>query len=133
MIREYDNKNHSKFLLMYHAIFVCKYRRKLLEPISDELKQIIFEIAEKSDFEIIEMETDKDHIHILLKSEPKYSALAIVRRLKQETTFRIWKTQKEYLRRYYWKEHTLWSDGYFVCSIGNISKETAQAYIRNQG
>ena len=133
MIRQYDSKNHSKFLLMYHFIFVCKYRKKILEPISDELKQIIYEISRESDFEIIEMETDKDHIHLLIKSEPKFSALAIVRRLKQETTIRLWKSQKEYLSKRYWKEHTLWSDGYFVCSIGNVSKETAAEYIRSQG
>lgn len=125
---EYDNKNHSKFLLMYHFIFVCKYRRKLLKPISDELKQIIYDISRESDFEIIEMETDKDHIHLLIKSEPKFSALAITRRLKQETTIRLWKSQKQYLSKHYWKEHTLWSDGYFVCSIGNVSKETAAVH-----
>ena len=75
-------------------IFVCKYRKKILEPISDELKQAIFDISKNSNFEIIEMETDKNHVHLLIKSEPKYSTLAIVRRLKQEITIRIWKTQK---------------------------------------
>jgi putative transposase len=52
---------------MYNVIFVCKYRRNILEPIDEELKQIIFDISKESDFEIIEMETDKDHIHLLLK------------------------------------------------------------------
>ena len=74
MIREYKSKNHSKFLMMFHIIFLCKYRRKVLEPISEELKQIIFAISEKSDFEIIEIETDKNHIHLLVKGEPKISA-----------------------------------------------------------
>ena len=82
----YETKNHSKFLLMYHIIFVCMYRKKILEPISGELKQIMFEISNGSDFEILEMETDKDHIHFLIKSEPKVSILAIVRRLKREST-----------------------------------------------
>jgi len=108
-------------------IFVCKYRKKILELIDAELKKIIYDFVSEFDFEIIEMETDKDHIHLLIKCEPKYSTLAIVRRLKQETTVRLWKTQKEYLKKHYWKEHTLWSDGYFVCSVGNISKETAAA------
>ncbi len=133
MIREYESKNHSKFLMMYHIIFVCKYRRKVLEPISNELKQVILDIAEKSDFEIIEIETDKDHIHLLVKSEPKISALMIVRKLTQETTVRMWKTHSRYLSRFYWKERTLWNDGYFVCTIGNISKERMSEYIRNQG
>ena len=130
---KYETRNHSKFLLMYHVIFVCKYRKTILDPISEELKQIIYDISKESDFEILEMETDKDHIHFLVKSEPKVSVLAIVRRLKQESTIRLWKTQKEYLRKYYWNENTLWSDGYFAFTIGNVCKEAAEYYIRNQG
>ena len=131
---KYETLNHSKFLLMYHIIFVCKYRRKLFfEPIKEEIKQIIFDISKESDFEILEMETDEDHIHFLIKSEPKVSVLAIVRRLKQESTIRLWRTQKEYLKKYYWNENTLWSDGYFASTIGNVSKEAAEYYIRNQG
>jgi putative transposase len=130
---EYETLNHSKFLLMYHVIFVCNYRKTILEPISEELKQVISEIAKESDFEILEMETDKDHIQFLIKSEPKISVLAIVRRLKQESTIRLWKTQPEYLRKYYWNDNTLWSDRYFASTIGNVSKEAAEYYIRNQG
>ena len=130
---EYETRNLSKFLLMYHVIFVCKYRKQILNPISEELKQIIYDISKESDFKLLEMETDKDHIHFLIKSEPKVSVLAIVRRLKQESTIRLWKTQKEYLRKCYWNENTLWSDGYFASTIGNVSKEAAEYYIRNQG
>src|SRR5512145_1535136 len=106
---------------MYHVIFVRKYRKTIIEPISEVLKQIISDIAKESDFEILEMETDKDHIHFLIKSEPKVSVLSIVRKLKQESTNRLWKTQKEYLEKYYWGENTLWSDGYFASTIGNVS------------
>ena len=130
---EYETRNHSKFLLMYHVIFVCKYRKQILNPISEELKQIIYDISKESDFKILEMETDKDHIHFLIKSEPKVSVLVIVRRFKQESTIRLWKTQKEYLRKYFWNENTLWSDGYFASTIGNVSKEADEYYIRNQG
>ena len=52
--------------------------------------------ANESDFEIIEMENDKDHINLLIKSEPKYSTLAIVRRLKQETTIIMENTKNVY-------------------------------------
>ncbi|HHV24738.1 MAG TPA: IS200/IS605 family transposase, partial [Methanosarcina sp.] len=82
---------------------------------------------------ILEIEIDKDHIHLLVKSEPKVSILAIVRKLKQETTNRLWKSQGNYLKRFYWGEKTLWSYRYFASTIGNVSKETATAYIRNQG
>ena len=83
---KYEARNHSKFLLMYHIIFVCKYRKTIIETISEELKQIMSDISKESDFEIIEMETDKDHIHFLIKSEPKVSVLSIVRKMKQEST-----------------------------------------------
>lgn len=96
---EYEHKNHSKFLLMYHVIFVCKYRKKILEPLNAELKQIIHDIEKESDFEVLEMETDKDHIHLLIKSEPKVSIVSIVRKLKQETTNRLWKSQGSYLKK----------------------------------
>lgn len=130
---KYETKNHSKFLFMYHVIFVCKYRKKILEPIDDRLKQVLFDISKESDFQILEMETDKDHIHLLIKSEPKISVLSIIRRLKQESPNRLWKTENEYLKKHYWGENTLWSDGYFVSTIGNVSKEAVEYYIRNQG
>jgi putative transposase len=69
------------------------------------------------------METDKGHTHFLLKSKPKVSVLAIVRRLKQESTNRMWKTQTDYLKKYYWIENTLWSDGYSTTTIGNVRKK----------
>ena len=117
---------------MYHVIFVCKYP-KVIEPISEEIKHIMLDISKESNFEILEMETDKDHINFLIKSEPKVSVLSIVRKLKQEYTNRLWKTQKEYLEKQYWSENTLWSDGYFASTIGNVSKEAAEYYIQNQG
>lgn len=66
-------KNHSKFLLMYHIIFICKYRKKALLGIENDLKNIIFDIASTSNFKVIEMECDKDHIHLLVRSEPNIS------------------------------------------------------------
>jgi len=68
---KYETRNHSKFLLMYHVIFVCKYAKEILEPISEELKQIMFGDFRRIGFEILEMETDKDHIHFLIKERAK--------------------------------------------------------------
>ena len=132
--KEYVSKNHSKFLLKCHFIFVCKYRRKILiGNIAMCVKNILVDIANKSDFRIEVIETDKDHVHLLVNSEPKVSPLQIVRRLKQESTKRLWVLYPEVLRRWFYREHTLWTDGYFVSSIGNVSQETVRKYIENQG
>jgi len=130
---EYERRNHGKFLLMYHIIFVCKYRRNALIGFENDLKHILNVIATKSDFDIIEMECDKDHIHLLVESYPKISILSIIRRLKQESTINMWKLHGISLKSYYWGENTLWSDGYFCCTIGNVSKTTIMKYIQEQG
>lgn len=128
----YQTKNHSKFLLSYHVIFVCKYRKKLLDILGNQIKMIMNGVADRCDFEIIEMEVDQDHIHLMIRSEPKLSPLMIVRKLKQESTIAIWKVGYHILNRHFWKERTFWSDGYFVSTIGAASKETIRNYIRSQ-
>ncbi len=132
---DYTSRNHSKYLLMTHLIFVCKYRKKLLVKFENEIKQLFHDIAEEKDFEIMEKEVDKDHIHLLVNYNPTQSILEIVRWIKQISTYRIWRQNNNHisLQKQFWKERTFWSDGYFACSIGNISKETIKKYIQNQG
>ena len=65
------------------------------------------------------METDKDHIHYMIETEPTMSISKIVNLMKSYTTYHIWKRYPDYLRKHFWKEHTFWTDGYFVCSVGN--------------
>ena len=45
----------------------------------------------------------------------------------------MWKEFGEYLRRYFWYKNALWSDSYFVCTIGEVSAENIKKYIENQG
>ena len=60
----WKSKNRHKYLLQYHIIFVCKYRKKLLvsRQISDDIKQYSYEICQRHSVIIRYMETDKDHI-----------------------------------------------------------------------
>ena len=99
----------------------------------DTIKEIFSVVELRSDFSIDIMETDKDHIHLLVSYPPNISVTSIARRLKQESTRELWDRYPEWLRRHFWKEHTFWSDGYFVCSIGEASPETVRKYIENQG
>ena len=132
---DYVSRNHSKYLLMCHLIFVCKYRKKLLIKYGEEIKHLFYDIAEEKDLNIIEMEVDKDHIHTLVQYPPTKSILEIVRCFKQMSTYRIWRQNNNqiYLKKQFWKENTFLGDGYFACSIGQVSKETIEKYIQNQG
>ena len=132
-MNKYVSRNHSKYYLKVHLIFVCKYRKKLLINNFDNIvKNIILEISYRSNFIIDILETDEDHIHMLISYPPKFSVTSIVRKLKQETTINLWKNYPKFLSKHFWKEHTFWSDGYFACSIGEANPETIKRYIENQ-
>jgi len=132
---DYISKGHSKFLIMVHLIFVCKYRKKLLVKLGEQIKLLMFDIAKENDFKIIEIQVDQNHIHLLVSYNPTQSVLDIVRFLKQISTYRIWRQQNNYLylQKHFWKEQTFWSYGYFACSIGNVNKDTIEKYIQSQG
>jgi len=130
----YISTNRSKHYLKCHLIFVCKYRKQLLiGQLNDDMKAILQSITDKSDFEIEVMERDNDHIHFLIRYIPRLSITSIVRKLKQESTIAIWQKHNPILSKNFWKEHTFWSDGYFVCSIGEASPDTIRDYILSQG
>lgn len=132
---DYNRGGHSKYSMKVHLIFVTKYRKKIFkfDKRADDVKQFLYDAAKKYGYEIIQMETDKDHVHILLEYSPKISVSNIVRQLKQYSTYQMWNYHKEYLSNQYWKNKILWSDGYFACSIGQVSQEIIKKYIQNQG
>ncbi len=132
---DYISKNHSKFLITVHLIFVCKYRKQLLVKLGEQIKLLMFDIAEENDFELIETQVDQNHIHLLASYNPTQPVLDIVRFLKQISAYRIWRQEDNYLylRKHFRKEQTFRSDGYFACSIGNVSKDAIEKYTQNQG
>lgn len=117
---------------MVHIILVTKYRKAILiNELRDDVKQYIFDTCVRYHWYVKRMETDKDHIRILLQYNPTDSITKIVSTLKQHNL--MWKHHFCTLRRHYWKEKTLWSDGYFAASVGQVSQQTIEHYIENQG
>jgi len=130
----YITTNRSKHYLKIHLIFVCKYRKPLLiGNLNEDMKTILENITNNSDFSIEVMESDINHIHFLIRYIPRLSVSSIVRKLKQESTKHIWSLYSDVLSQEFWLEKTFWSDGYFACSIGEASPDTIREYILNQG
>ena len=131
----WKGKNRHKFLLQFLLIFVCKYRKNLLSlsGISEEIKRLSKVICERHRIVIRYMESDGDHIHYMVELEPNMSISKAVSLMKGYTTYWIWKRFSSVLVRHFWKERTFWTDGYFACSIGNVSEEMLKRYIENQG
>jgi putative transposase len=79
------------------------------------------------------MQSDIDHLHILIDCDTKIQPHKFVSYLKQHTTFYIWQKQTPQLSKEFWKKKTFWTDGYFCCTIGNATISRIKEYINNQG
>ena len=134
MDNRYNRHNRRKYNLKVHIVLVTKYRKQLLKGnFDDDVKQKISDICKSKEWGIIVMETDKDHIHFLVEYDATDMVCDIVKTVKQETTHYLWQKYNSFLSKQYWKKKIFWSDGYFACSIGEVSSSTIQKYIESQG
>lgn len=80
---KYKSNNNIVYSCKYHIVWCPKYRRKVLvDQVEVRLKQIILEVAQELEVEILEMETDKDHIHILAEVDPSFGVMKFIRTAK---------------------------------------------------
>lgn len=129
----YKTYGHAKTNLKYHIIFSTRYRRKCLTDIHDQVIMAFEYVEQKSDFNILKMELDKDHIHFLLEFKQSLSIESVVNRLKSISTNQLYKNCYSYLKKFYWNKNELWTRGYFCSTIGEVSQKTIEHYIENQG
>jgi len=125
--------HHFAYDTHYHIVFPLKYRKLLLRnEITKYLKEISSELEERYDFEIEQIGTDGDHIHLLCSFAPKYSGGQFVRLYKSITARRIFKKFPD-LRKELWGGE-LWSDGYYFATVSERgSWKTVEKYVKNQG
>ena len=131
---DYYRNRHSCFLLQYHLVVVTKYRRKvLLEPIASKLVKLSYmSMEERWGCRIREINTDKDHVHILFDAPPQIKLSSLVNNYKTVTSRLLRKEYKTVLSKYLWKGQ-FWSDSYFICSVSDHNTAIVQKYILNQG
>ena len=129
----YRIASHSRYTIYYHIAIAIKYRRKVLTwpKVDDRLKEAIASMAPFHDWIIQEMETDKDHLHILLSAPPRYSPSEIVKLIKTWSQRKIFFEHPE-VRKYLWGGK-LWSQGFYVSTISdNTTKMEISKYIKEQ-
>ena len=125
---------HSVYELKYHLVVVTKYRKEIInEKIKDELTDIAINIFENSyNGTIIEINIDKDHIHILFSVGPQVQLSKAINSFKTVSSKLIKKNNADYLNAFYRKPY-FWSKSYYISSVGNVNEETIRKYIQNQG
>jgi putative transposase len=124
---------HSVYRLQYHVIWVCKYRRRILNPgLQSYFERILPKLLRSMPG--VEVETigfDKDHVHMVMVIPPKYSIASVMGRLKSQSASQL-REKFQWLNKVYWKENIVWSPGYFVSSVG-VDEATVKNYVEHQG
>ncbi len=117
---------------MYHFVWIPKYRRKVFsEPYRETMKAIIRKAGFDYDIDIVELEIPEDHIHMVVRSEPKISPSHIMQVIKSISAREFFKCYPNTKRRYFWGGK-LWTQSYFVETMGNANEETIREYVQNQ-
>ena len=131
--QKYSTSAHGRYRVKYHIVLVTKYRARALESIADVVKETLYGIADESEFRIMAMAVGADHVHLIVSSHPGIAVLDIIKKLKQVSTYRLWKQCADELSKFFWKKKIIWTKGYFVSTLGCISEKTAIQYMKNQG
>ena len=126
---EYKSNNNVAYSCKYHVVWCPKYRRKVLvDGVDERLKEICHEVAGELSFEIIEMEVMPDHVHMLVEVSPQFGIHRAVKRLKGRSS-RALREEFPWLKK---RLPTLWTNSYFVSTVGGAPLEAVKRYIGSQ-
>lgn len=119
------------YSLQYHLVWCVKYRRTVLvNEIEKSLKEILIQLCKDHEITIEEMETDKDHIHMLISLKPQHYIPTVVKNLKGQSARRLFKLHPE-IKRFLWGGH-LWNPSYFIATVSENTEEQVRRYIQSQ-
>lgn len=131
LLSGYLRRRHSVSKLVVHLIFTTQYRRKVFDgEMLSQIREALLSAAEKLEIDILEMDGEEDHIHILVAYPPKLSVSVLVNNLKSISSrrVRILNTNLQKASN----SGVLWSRSYFACSAGGATIETLKSYVRSQ-
>ncbi len=131
MSKRFRKLSHSLYECKYHIVFCPKYRYRILQDeVAEYVKQEIYRLARQKDgVEILELNVQPDHVHLLLWIPPKYAISNFMGFLKGKLATRLFQ-KYEHLGKRYWGRR-LWSRGYCVSTIG-LDEEQIRTYVKWQ-
>lgn len=120
------------YSIQYHIVWCVKYRHKVLDgEIEKRLIELLKQIAEDNGFDILEINTDKDHIHLLINCSPQHYIPNMIKAMKGVSARLLMKEFGAPLKRKLWGGH-LWNPSYFVATVSENTEEQIRKYIQNQ-
>jgi putative transposase len=122
---------HNRHALAVHLIWVVKYRRSVLtHEIGDRVKAIVSEVASEIGCEIIKIETDVDHVHVIVRLKPTHTVSDVVKRFKGRSARLIFQ-EFPAIKNRLWGGH-LWQPSYYAATVGGAPLETLKKYVEEQ-
>lgn len=119
------------YTIQYHIVWCTKYRHKILQgEVEKSLKKIINQIGEDNQINIEEMETDLDHVHLLIDCSPQQYIPNIIKALKGVSARLLFKEHPE-IKTKLWGGH-LWNPSYFVATVSENTENQIREYIKKQ-
>ena len=115
----------------YHLVFVpkCRYKYFSYPGIKKLCEQSFIEVALKYNFKIFALEIQPDHVHLFVDFNPNYSVSKVVQLFKGISAYKILH-KFPHLRKTFLRSNHFWSAGKFYRSVGNVTAETIQHYIK---
>lgn len=128
---EVHNGRGYVYSIQYHLVWCVKYRHKILYgDVDEDLQNLLRQIAEDKGITILEMESDKDHIHLLIDCKPQHYIPDVVKALKGVSARLLFKKHPK-LKQQLWGCH-LWNPSYFIATVSENTEEQIRCYIQNQ-
>lgn len=119
------------YSIQYHLVWCVKYRRDVLTgQVDADMKDLLHHIAQDNGIIILELESDYNHVHLLIDCKPQHYIPNIVKALKGVSARRLFKQHPE-LKTKLWDGH-LWNPSYFVATVSEATDMQIRAYIQNQ-
>lgn len=129
MRSKFKSNNNITYSCKYHVVWCPKYRRKvLIDGVDTRLKEILQEVAAEKQAEIIEMEVMPDHVHLLVEVDPQFGISKLIKFMKGRSS-RLLRQEFPKLKS---RLPTLWTNSYFVSTVGGAPLSTIKQYIENQ-
>lgn len=126
---DYKSNRNVSYSCKYHVVWCPKYRRKVLvDDVEVRLKELLKNISAENGIDIIEIEIMPDHVHLLIEVDPQFGIHKAVKLLKGRTSH-ILRREFQTLRS---RIPTLWTNSYFVSTVGGAPLAVIKKYIENQ-
>lgn len=131
MTQRFKRLSHTIYECKFHIVFCPKYRQRIFkDEMKEYVKQQIYQLCQqKEEVEILELNVQVDHVHLIVLIPPKYAVSEFMGYLKGKLAIRLFH-QYESLGRRYWGRH-LWARGYCVSTIG-LDEEKIRKYVQWQ-